>query len=135
MTPNEVRLLATTLWCVVALGTLVSALRVWWPIHKAARAARHDADQRLAVWSAANARVMGGLALVAMCNLAAGLLAASVGPRSNATWPPAGREDYVAILIPLLFVFSGVVKLVVTAGVWSAYARVTRPEELEESPS
>jgi hypothetical protein len=112
-------------WCGLALTTLVAALRVWWPIHCAAVRARRGSDVRLADWSTAQASALLGFVAVAFLNLTAGVVSWSVPVRPDAHWPPKERVDWVPVLLPLIFVASAVVKLLIVLVVWRSYQRVT----------
>jgi hypothetical protein len=112
-------------WCGLAGATLVVAVRVWWPIHVAARVAAGGDDERLRVWSASLARALAGLVVVAACNLAAGLYSAALPVRPDAR--ERGRRtlvDWAPVVVPVLFIVSAATKLAIVLGVWRAYRRV-----------
>lgn len=113
-------------WVALAGCTLGAALRVWYPIHKAALVAAGGDDERLTDWSTAQARAMGGFVLVAALNLLAGVVAYLTPPRPDARWPPKERVDWVPIALPAIFILSAVVKLSIVTTIWRAYQRVTR---------
>ncbi len=114
------------LWCAIAGTTLAVALRVWWPIQCAAWIAARSEDERVRIWSDGIARALGGMVVVAACNLLAGLYSVALPTRPDADEPPRSMVDWAPVVIPLLFIASAIVKLLIVLGVWRSYRAVVQ---------
>lgn len=107
-------------WVVAALLTLLGATRCWWRMRAAQRSpAGRSASMPVQVWGAALVEVAGSLAMVALLNLVAGLVALMI-------LPPSGPVAWTSLVIPTLFIASALVKMRATWALDVGYRRVTR---------
>lgn len=116
--PPVPSLLVRLVWVAIALATFVRAGRVWRRLVAVQESeAGRRAQPRVRVWSQALTSAAWGLAVVALCNLLAGLLSLWL-----VFFPP--KDGRAPAVMPLLFIVSAAVKLHVVSALDDGYRRV-----------
>lgn len=112
-------------WCIMALITLIECIRVWRPLYRIALIARVESkDEGLLVWVKVPAKIAGGLAVVALLNMLAGMVSLTFPPPTTQAALPDTWTQLLALSVPAAFIVSAAVKMWMASALRNGYKKV-----------